>query len=106
MVLDQLLGNRLSITLGEHRFGIEQVDMRGPARHEQVDDPFRLGGEVRAATVGHWDDVLRWLVGFRRLARLCTCIRCQQGSERSGSDPGAALGEKGTAGDGVGELFA
>ena len=41
-------GQLLAGPLREDRLGVEQVDVRRAARHEQVDDPLRLGGEVEA----------------------------------------------------------
>ena len=38
---------RLAVVLVEQRLGVERVDVRRPAVHEQVDDPLGLAGEVR-----------------------------------------------------------
>ncbi len=39
--------DRLAVVLGEHRLGVERIDMRRPAVHEQMHDPFCLAGKLR-----------------------------------------------------------
>ena len=41
------VGSGLAGVLGEQRLGVERVDVRRPAVHEQVDDVLGLGREVR-----------------------------------------------------------
>src|SRR5579859_5109403 len=40
------VGNRLVVVLLQRRLEIEELELAGPARHEKVDDVFRLGREV------------------------------------------------------------
>src|SRR5579872_2332564 len=40
------VGNRLVVVLLQRRLEIEEFELAGPARHEKVDDIFRLGWEV------------------------------------------------------------
>ncbi len=42
-------GQFLAGVLGEHRLGIERIDVRWPAVHEQVDDVLCFGREMRSA---------------------------------------------------------
>jgi hypothetical protein len=41
------LGERLAMKLVEHRLGIEGIDVRRAAIHEEMDDALRLGGKMR-----------------------------------------------------------
>ena len=41
------VGQRLAVVLVEQRLGVERIDLRRPAVHEQVDDVLRLRREVR-----------------------------------------------------------
>ncbi len=41
--------NVLAVMLGERRLVVEQIDLRGPAGLEQVDDALGLGGMMGAA---------------------------------------------------------
>ena len=47
--LAEALRQRLAVLLRQLRLGVEQVDVAGPADHEQEDDPLGLGREVRLA---------------------------------------------------------
>ena len=49
LAFDELLGNVLAVVLGQRRLGIEEVDLRRRAGHEQIDDPFDLGREMERA---------------------------------------------------------
>ena len=46
LALDQLLGDVLAVVLRQLRLGIEQIELRRRAGHEQVDDALRLRREV------------------------------------------------------------
>ena len=44
LVVGDLLGWGLTVVLCEHRLGVEQIDLAGPAVHEELDDrPARAG---------------------------------------------------------------
>ena len=59
-------GQRLAVVLVEQRLGIERVDLRRPAVHEQVHDPLCLAGEVRLLVA---PAPRHWLRGGRRRQR-------------------------------------
>ncbi len=44
----QIGRHRLAVVAVEHRLGVERVDVRRPAVHEQVDDPLGPGSQRRA----------------------------------------------------------
>src|SRR4029077_14966686 len=81
LALDYILRNRLSVVTGESRLVIEQVQLRGGARHKQKDDPLRLGREV--------ESLRQWSLGGLRKQPIV-----QQRRERQGSDAEAPVLEK------------
>ena len=47
LALDELLRDVLPVVVHQRRLGIEQVDLRRRAGHEEIDDPFGPGREVQ-----------------------------------------------------------
>ena len=45
LAFDEFVGDVLAVVLLQRRLRIEQIDLRRRARHEQVNDALRLGGE-------------------------------------------------------------
>jgi len=66
-------GQRLAVVARQLRFVIERVNLRRSAVHEQEDDLFGTGREVRR----------RWQLGSARFVR-------QQGSQRKAAESGGA----------------
>ena len=49
LVVGHFLGRRLAVVLGEHRLGVEQIDVARAAVHEELDDGLGPRGVVRGA---------------------------------------------------------
>ena len=49
LVVGHFLGRRLAVVFGEHRLGVEQIDVARPAVHEELDDGLGPRGLVRGA---------------------------------------------------------
>ena len=85
-------GQRLAGVLGERRLGVERVDVRRPAVHEQVDDVLGLGREVRrAAAAADWRSrrpsrSARRASGRRARARRSPCRSAAAARGASGRD--------------------
>ena len=80
---------RLAVVLVEHRLGVERVDLRRPAVHEQVDDVLRLRREVR---------LLRRERVERRRRRGERRVVGEHAGEAEHAEAGAAAGEHVAAG--------
>ena len=81
-------GNVLAVVLGQRRLGIEQIDLRRRAGHEQVDDALRLRGKSSLAASGG-----RALASQRRLV--------DQRGQREAADAEGGLLEEMAARDGA-----
>ena len=104
----QIGRHRLAVVAVEHRLGVERVDVRRPAVHEQVDDPLgprRSGGglgkqRIRAAIERTTPDGRRVAVGAGRPAQQ-PGVR-QQAAQRQGAHAHARAAEQlATGHDGV-----
>ena len=79
----------------EHRLGVECIDLRRPAVHEQVNDMPGFRGEVRLLRREWVGDQPRH-GGFRNLS---AGVVSQYASERDHPEPGAAAGQHLAAGE-------
>ena len=83
------IGDRLAVELRETRLGVEQVELRRPAGHEEVDDVLGAGR------------MMRRLRRERMRRRRCRGERAavQQRTERDGAQPEPAAAEEVAAGE-------
>ncbi len=79
-LLEQSIGHRLTVQLFQARLGVEGIDVRRTAVHEQEDHPFGPGGKVRSP----WSQ------------RIDGRFRCRSGSNQTGvgQDRGQAQSAK------------
>ncbi len=84
------VGQVLAGHFGELRLGIEEVEVRGRAGHEEVDDPLRLGREMEALE--------RAGDGGAGAGFEAEGARAEQGAKGDGAEAGAAFLQEGAAG--------